>query len=97
MDKLYFENEDSENAFNEDYFQELMKTNGEETKTVIEAIPTTFETSDYVYCKDIDDCVEKIDCRKNCDSYIPADSDKCMYEGTYCEFGNEVILKLKIK
>jgi len=92
--KYYFEDEDSENALSEEFFQDQMKSEGITEMIVLEAVPTTYETSDFVYCKESQECVEKIDCRKNCDCYSPTDTEKCISEGIYCEFGEEVILKL---
>jgi len=92
--KFYFEDEDSENAHSEEFFKDQMKSEGITEMKVLEAVPTTYETSDFVYCKESQECVEKIDCRKNCDCYSPTDTEKCISEGIYCEFGEEVILKL---
>ena len=94
--KFYFEDEDSENAHSEEFFQEQMKSEGITEITVIEALPVPFYKTDFIYCKISDTCYEKTVCGNKCEDYDPTKGvrSKCRNLGNYCEFGEEVILKL---
>lgn len=96
--KLYFENEDANTAHSENYFQEQMKEEGITEMTVIEAIPIPYSKADYVWCNEVEECYEKSECGKRCATYKPNNgkNGKCEFRGQYCEFGEEVILKLEV-
>lgn len=94
--KSYFEDEDSEMAYPESYFQEQMKENNITEMTVIEAVKQPYSKADFVWCMFSGSCSEKSDCNKNCEEYSPENgkNGKCKHRGQYCEFGKEVTLHL---
>jgi len=95
--KTYFQNEDETIAYNEEHFQQLMKEEGLNEIEVIEAIPVPESEEDFVFCRDTDECYEKSNCGKHCESYEAKSKSnkKCVHKGTYCDFGGKVTLILK--
>jgi len=97
--KIYFENEDANMAHSEEWFQDLMKEEGLTEMTVMEAIRIPHYKAEFVWCKDADDACEKSECNKrNCESYKPKNgkNGRCINVGQYCDFGDNVVLKLKV-
>ncbi len=94
---FYFENEDAENAYTEEFFQDQMKSEGITEMTALEAVSIPFYRTDFIYCKISETCYEKKDCGKKCEDYDPTHGDrsKCKNLGQYCEFGNEITLRIK--
>lgn len=97
MSKLYFQDENSEHAYSEDFFQRLMSDENLTEIEVFEAIVVPEDKEEFVFCKDTDCCYEKSECGKHCSAYeaISSENDKCSNKGIYCEFGDKVILKAK--
>ena len=97
MDKVYFENEESEDAYYEDYFQNLMKENGLTEMQVIEADLVTEADEHFVFCKDTDECYPKNECNIHCLAYqaTSKDEQKCIFKGELYVPGNPITLKFK--
>lgn len=93
--KLYFRDEDSERCYTEDYFQREMIDEGLTEMEVFKAIPST--EKNYIFCCEMETCGEKSECNKSCDFYEQNGKSRiCQHRGKLMDFGDTVILKLKL-